>query len=117
MIEVKSRSAEAWGPLAELSDQEFFKLVNGNNNGKTKESLKKCLAQKKKLKKYKVQFIQQLMSDPFVIEAENEYDVRSAARDFFKKNADQITFKTKPVGKWAGDYSGYDQISYVKVTK
>ena len=114
MIEVLSRSPEAWGPLAELDDAVFHSVI-GTRQQNTKAYVKQFLNDKKKLKKYKVHFIQQLTSDSFIVEAENEYSVRTAARDFFKNNADQITFKTKPVGKWAGDYSGYDQISYVKV--
>lgn len=114
MIEVKSRSPEAWGPLAEL-DEAVFHSVIGTRQENTKSYVKKFLNDKKKLKKYRVQFIQELVSDPFIVEAENDYNVIGAARELFKSKSDTITFKTKPVGKWAGDYSGYDHISYVKV--
>jgi hypothetical protein len=120
MIEVKSRSPEAWGPLAEdkCTSLQFLAIVN-HKHTPTKIAIKDFVARKKKLKEYKIRFIQELMSDEFTVEAENEYDVRSAAANLFKIMKSEIAFKTKPYGKWAwaGGYSGYDRISYVKVSK
>lgn len=114
MIEVKSRSPEAWGPLASMGEREFKSLVN-NRRDPTKDLIKTHIKKVKKLRTYKVTFKKEWHSDTFEIQAENDWDVGSAARAYFKKNADSIGFKEKPRGKWAGDYEGYDSISYVKV--
>lgn len=118
MIEVMSRSPEAWGPLSSerCSDTLFKKLVNAVP-GQTKNKIKEHIKRVAKLKQYKVRFIQELISDEFIIEAEDEYAVRSEAANLFKHNGVNISFKTKPAGKWAGDYAGYDRITYVKVLK
>jgi hypothetical protein len=110
MFEVKSRSVESWGPLASVSESKFNHILN-SRHGSTKDMIKKL----KKLKTYKITFKKEWYSDSFEIQAENEYDVSSKAREYFKDNADKIGFKEKPRGKWAGDYAGYDSISYVKV--
>lgn len=110
MFEVKSRSVEAWGPLASLSESKFNQILN-SQPGSTKDKIKKL----KKLKTYKVTFKKEWYSDSFEIQAENEYDVGSKARQYFKENSDKIGFKERSRGKWAGDYAGYDSFSYVKV--
>lgn len=113
MIEVKSRSEESWGPLASCDDKLFSAMVNERREP-AKEHIKVYLKRQKKLKKYKVSFIKELVSDEFEIMAESDYDVSSAARQFFKENKDAIDFKMKPVGKWAGEYEGYDRLRYGK---
>ena len=112
MFEVKSRSVETWGELANCKEEVFNKLINTIH---AKDAIKQHLKQQKKLKKYKVHFIKESHSDYFEIEAENEYDVSSKAREFFRQNHETIEFKTKPRSKWAGEYEGYDKLSYVKV--
>lgn len=113
MIEVKSRSEESWGPLANCDDKLFNAMVNERREP-AKEHIKVYLKRQKKLKKYKVSFIKELVSDEFEIMAESDYDVSNAARQFFKENKDAIDFKMKPVGKWAGEYEGYDRLRYGK---
>ena len=110
MFEVKSRSPESWGPLASVSESKFNHILN-SRRGSTKDAIKKL----KKLKTYKITFKKEWYSDSFEIQAENEYDVSFRAREYFKENADNIGFKERPRGKWAGDYAGYDSFSYVKV--
>lgn len=110
MIDVKSRSPEAWGPLAKCSDTEFNSIIN-DRKGNTKSRIK----QTKKLKTYKVQFKKVWQSDYFEIQAENDYYVSGAARAYFKANEDKIGFKEQPRSKWADGYAGYDTLSYVKV--
>lgn len=110
MFEVKSRSVESWGPLAAISESKFNQILN-SQPGSTKDKIKKL----KKLKTYKVTFKKEWYSDSFEIQAENEYDVGSKARQYFKENADKIGFKERSRGKWGGDYAGYDSVSYVKV--
>lgn len=112
MFEVTNRSEESWGPLANIDDKTFDKLINGRH---PKAAIKEHLKKQKKMKKYKVHFIKETHSEYFEIEAENEWDVTSQARVFFKENHETIDFKAKPIGKWAGEYAGYDKISYVKV--
>ena len=112
MFEVANRSEESWGPLAKCDDKTFSRLINQlDAKAKIKDHLKK----QKKLKKYKIYFIKELRSDSFEIMAEDEYDVSSKAKQFFKENENTIGFVEKPRGKWAGDYAGYDKLSYVKV--
>jgi len=110
MFEVKTRSIESWGPLANISESKFNDILN-SRRGSTKDMIKKL----KKLKTYKITFKKEWYSDSFEIQAENEYDVSSKARQYFKENADKIGFKERDRGKWAGDYAGYDSFSYVKV--
>lgn len=110
LLEVKNRSPEAWGPLAKLTDTEFNRIIN-NTTGNTKDLIKKF----NKLKTYKVTFQKITNTDQFEIQAENDYDVGSAARDYFKANADKIEFKEQESSKWADSYRGYDNIRYVKV--
>ena len=112
MFEVKSRSEETWGPLAKCDDKTFSKLINQlDAKAKIKDHLKK----QKKLKTYKVSFIRELETDQFEVQAEDDYSVSSAARELFRESKDSMEFKMKPVGKWAGDYEGYDRLRYVKV--
>ena len=110
MFEVKSRSVEAWGPLASVSESKFNDILNGRRSS-TKDMIKKL----KKLKTYKITFKKVCYSDSFEIQAENEYDVSAKARQYFKENGDNIGFKEMSRGKWATDYAGYDSFSYVKV--
>ena len=114
MIEVKNRSPESWGPLASLPENHFNQIIGGRR-GTTKDLIKEEVKRAKKLKTYKVTFKKEWYSDSFEIQAENEYDVGSKARQYFKENADKIGFKERSRGKWGGDYAGYDSISYVKV--
>jgi hypothetical protein len=110
MFEVKNRSVESWGPLASVSESKFNQILN-SRPGSTKDMIKKI----KKLKTYKITFKKELYSDSFEIQAESEYDVSAKARQYFKENGDNIGFKERDRGKWAGDYAGYDSFSYVKV--
>lgn len=112
MFEVKNRSEESWGPLAKCGDREFNKLIN-ELDAKTK--IKSHLKKQKKLKTYKVTFEKRWRSEQFEIQAESDWDIGSAARAYFKEHGDKIGFKEQERGKWAGDYDGYDAISYVKV--
>lgn len=109
MIEVKSRSAEAWGPLAKVGDREFNRIIN-NRKGNTKDLIKNV----KKLKTYKVQFKKVWQSDYFEIHAQDDHSVSAAARLYFKANESKIGFKESRDSKW-GNYAGYDTLSYVKV--
>ena len=114
LLNVKSRSPESWGPLASVPEGRFNQILE-NRRGTTKEMIKNEVKRAKKLKTYKVTFRKEWVSDQFEIQAEDEYSVSVVARAFFKENADKIGFKERPRGKWAGEYSGYDSISYVKV--
>lgn len=114
MIEVKNRSVESWGPLADCDDKMFNVLINERRE-RAKDHIKVYLKRQKKLKKYKVAFIKELVSDDYEILAEDEYGVSSAARLFFKENKDSIEFKMKPTSKWAGDNEGYERLRYTKV--
>lgn len=114
MIEVKNRSAESWGPLAECDDKMFKAIINTRQEA-TKDHIKVYLKRKKKLKTYKVSFRKEWFSDQYELQAESDWEIGAVAREFFKKNYESIGFKEKPRGKWAGDYEGYDGISYVKV--
>lgn len=110
MIEVKNRSEETWGPLAKVSDGEFNRIIN-NRKGNTKDLIKKV----KKLKTYKVQFKKVWLSDYFEIQAQDDYSVSTAAKQYFKQNEQSIGFREQARNQWADSYAGYDVISYVKV--
>ena len=110
MIEVKNRSEETWGPLAKVSDGEFNRIIN-NRKGNTKDLIKKV----KKLKTYKVQFKKVWLSDYFEIQAQDDYSVSTAAKQYFKQNEQSIGFREQARNQWADGYAGYDTISYVKV--
>jgi hypothetical protein len=113
LLNVKNRSPESWGPLAQCDDKTFNKLINAlDAKTKIKDHIKKV----KKLKTYKVSFKKEWRSDQFEIQAESDWDIGSAARAYFKEHGDKIGFKEQERGKWAGEYAGYDSISYVKVT-
>lgn len=113
MFQVKSRSAESWGPLAECKEDVFQKLLNSQNS---KEAIKTHVKKQKKMKKYNVRYTKQWQSvDSFEIEAEDEYSLIAAARNFFNQNETSIGFKEKKRNKWADSYAGYDTLSYVKV--
>jgi hypothetical protein len=109
-LEVKSRSPESWGPLAKCSDAEFNRIIN-NRKGNTKDLIKKV----KKLKTYKVQFKKVWLSDYFEIQAQDDYSVSTAAKQYFKQNEQSIGFKEQTRSQWADGYAGYDTMSYVKV--
>lgn len=112
MIEVKNRSEASWGPLAKCEERDFNKIIN-NRKSNTKDLIKNQIKKQKKLKTYKVTFLKEWHSDSFEIQAENEYDVSSKAREYFVEHRDKIGFKERPRNKWAD--SGYDKLSYVKV--
>jgi hypothetical protein len=111
MFEVINRSEESWGPLAKVDQKVFDKLLCKPN---ARDEVKSFIKKQKKLKKYKVSFIKEMVSEEYEIMAETEYDVSGAARQFFKENKDTIEFKMKPASKWAGD-DGYDRLRYGKV--
>ena len=110
MFEVKNRSVESWGPLANISESKFNQILN-SRPGAAKEMIKKI----QKLKTYKVTFKKVWNSDGYVIQAENEYAVQTAAKQYFKENAESIGFKEQARNQWADGYPGYDSISYAKV--
>jgi hypothetical protein len=112
MIEVKTRTVEAWGPLASLDQNAFEKLISQPN---ARDQIKNFVKKQKKLKTFKVTFEKRWFSDQFELEAENDWDISTVAREFFKQNHDKIGFKEKSRDKWAGSYEGFDHISYVKV--
>jgi hypothetical protein len=114
LLNVKNRSPESWGPLASLPETRFNQILD-NRRGSTKEMIKTEVKKAKKLKTYKVSFKKEWISDTFELQAESDWEIGSVAREYFKENANSIGFKEKPRGKWAGDYEGYDTISYVKV--
>jgi hypothetical protein len=114
LLEVKSRSPESWGPLAKVSDHRFNQILD-NRRGSTKEIIKTEVKKAKKLKDYKVTFKKEWHSDTFILKAESDWDIGSVARQYFKDNLGSIGFHERERGKWAGDYEGYDSISYVKV--
>jgi hypothetical protein len=102
MFEVKSRSVEAWGPLASLSESKFNQILN-SQPGSTKDKINK------------VTFKKVWNSDSFEIQAETEYGVQTAAKQYFKQNAESIEFKEQARNQWADGYAGYDSISYVRI--
>ena len=110
MIEVKNRSEETWGPLAKVSDGEFNRIIN-NRKGNTKDLIKKV----KKLKTYKVQFKKVWLSDYFEIQAQDDYSVSTAAKQYFKQNEQSIGFREQARNQWADGYAGYDTMSFTKV--
>ena len=114
MFEVKNRSSESWGILAKCEDRMFNAIINERREP-TKNHIKVYAKRVKKLKTYKVTFEKRWKSDTFEIQAESDWDIGSAARAYFKEHGDKIRFKEQERGKWAGEYSGYDAISYVKV--
>lgn len=115
MFEVSNRSEESWGPLANVDDKTFNKLINGRH---PKDAIKAHLKKQKKLKTYKVSFVKQLVSDQYEVQAESDWDVSSKAREFFNENKETIEFAPKTKSDWdlkTGAATDYDQISYVKV--
>lgn len=112
LFNVINRSEEAWGPLAKCDDKTFNKLIT-SYDAKTK--IKDHIKKQKKLKTYKVSFKKEWRSDQFELQAENDWEIGAVAAQYFKENEDKIGFKEQPRGKWAGEYKGYDAISYVKV--
>ena len=112
MFEVKSRSPESWGPLAAISESKFNQILN-SRPGAAKDMIKKV----KKLKTYKVQFKKVWNSDYYEIQAETEYAVKTAAKQYFKQNAESIEFKEQARNQWADGYAGYDTISYVRLVR
>jgi hypothetical protein len=112
MFEVKNRTVESWGPLANVDQKVFDKLLNRPN---ARDGVKNFIKKQKKLKTYKVSFKKEWYSDQFELQAESDWEINNVAREYFKANHDKIGFKEKDRGKWAGDYIGYDSLSYVKV--
>lgn len=111
MFEVKNRSVESWGPLATVDQEHFDKLLTKLN---ARDKIKDLVKKQKKLKTYKVTFTKEWRSDQFELQAEGDWEVSAVAAEFFKNNFDKIGFKEKPRVHWAGEYKGYDTISYVK---
>lgn len=109
MIEVKSRSANSWGPLAKVDEAEFIRIIN-NRKGNTKDLIKKA----KQLKTYKVTFKKVWQSDYFEIQAKDDGKVLTAARAYFKANEDKIGFKEQRDTTW-DSYPGYDTLSFTRV--
>ena len=112
LLEVKNRSPESWGPLAKIDEAEFNRIIN-DCKGNTKYLIKKV----KKLKTYKVQFKKVWNSDYYEIQAETEYAVKTAAKQYFKQNAESIEFKEQARNQWEDGYAGYDTISYVMLVR
>ena len=112
MFEVKNRSVESWGPLASLSESKFNQILN-SQPGSTKDKIKKL----KKLKTYKVQFKKVWQSGYFEIQAQDDYSVSTAAKQYFKENAESIEFEEQARNQWADGYAGYDSINYVRVVR
>ena len=110
MFETINRSVESWGPLAKCSEEVFDQIIN-NRRGYTKDKIKKL----KKLKTYKVTFKKVWQSGYFEIQAQDDYSVSTAAKQYFKENAESIEFEEQARNQWADGYAGYDSISYVKV--
>jgi len=112
MFEVKNRSVESWGPLAEVKEDVFKKILRDHG---AKDKIKDAVKRHKKLKTYKVTFKKIWASEPINLQAESEYDVSAIAQQYFKENQGNIGFFETPQSQWAGGYRGYDTISYVKV--
>lgn len=110
MFEVKNRSVESWGPLANISESKFNHILN-SRPGAAKEIIKKI----KKLKTYKVTFKKVWNSDTFEIQAEDDYSLSTAAKQYFKQNEQSIGFREQTRNQWADGYAGYDTFSYTKV--
>ena len=110
MFEVKNRSVESWGPLANISESKFNQILN-SRHGAAKDMIKKV----RKLKTYRVTFKKVWNSDGYEIQAETEYGVQTAAKQYFKENAESIGFKEQARNQWADGYPGYDSISYARV--
>lgn len=110
MFEVANRSVESWGPLASLSESKFNQILN-SRPGTAKDMIKKI----KKLKTYKVTFKKVWNSDYYEIQAQDDYSISTAAKQYFKENAESIGFKEQARNQWADGYPGYDSISYTKV--
>jgi len=111
-LEVKSRSPESWGPLAAVDQKTFDVLINKRN---AKDEVKAFVKKQKKLKTYKVQFKKVWLSDYFEIQAQDDYSVSTAAKQYFKENAESIDFKEQARNQWADGYAGYDTMSFTKV--
>lgn len=109
MFEVKSRSPESWGILANISESTFNHILN-SRPGYAKDKIKKL----KKLKTYKVTFRKVWNSDSFEIQAADEWELNTLAKQYFKENAESIEFKEQARNQWADGYAGYDSISYVR---
>ena len=105
-----NRTEESWGPLAatKCTDKEFERITNSNHPS-TKNAIKEYLAKKKRSKKYRVRFTKEWISQEFIIEAVNEYDLSDMAKAFFNENSEQILFKEnyKPE-------RGYSRMTYTR---
>jgi hypothetical protein len=112
MFEVVNRSEESWGPLAKCDDKTFTKLINGRH---AKDEIKAFVKKQKKLKTYKVTFKKVWNSDTFEIQAEDDYSLSTAAKQYFKQNEQSIGFREQTRNQWADGYAGYDTFSYTKV--
>ena len=107
-VEVRNRSPESWGPLADTDEKTFCAMINGRD---AKDRLKAHIKKQKKLKTFRVRYIRQLVSDRFEVQAEDSYGVTAAARQFFDENKDKIKFSSHDHYTNKNGLS-YDQISY-----
>lgn len=112
MFNVKSRSIESWGVLADYDDKTFNDLINQR---KANSTIKEHLKLKKKLKTYTVSFKKEWYSDEVKLQAENEWSLTAVAKQYFKENKDKIEFKERERSQWAGEYKGYDSITYRRI--
>lgn len=109
IFEVKNRSVESWGPLADCDEATFVKLISYFD---AKTNIKNHIKYKKKLKSYRVQFNKKITSDFFVVYALNDMDIGTKAKIYFNENKKDIEFKLK-----SDSMIGYDSISYVRIKK
>jgi hypothetical protein len=109
MFKVKNRTVESWGPLANVDQKEFDKLLSSRN---ARGEVKSFITKQKKLKTYKVSFKKEWHSNEFELQAEDDWEISEVAREYFKANRDKIGFNEKTR---AGDYIGYDSLRYVRV--
>jgi hypothetical protein len=112
MFEVKNRTVESWGPLANVDQKVFDKLLSKHN---ARDEVKSFVKRQKKLKTYLVSFIKEWRSDQFMLQAESDDDISTVAREYFELNRDKIEFKEKRRAQWEGESPGYHSFSYVRV--
>ena len=115
-VEVRNRSPESWGPLADTDEKTFCSIINGRD---AKDNLKAHIKKQKKLKTFRVTYVRQLVSDFFEVRSVDSYGVQDAARKFYQENKDQIVFRKKVKDHWEKKYNDveYDSISFTQVSK
>jgi predicted nucleic acid-binding protein len=104
LFEPISRSAEAWGPLADIPDRTFQRTLE-SRKGITKKEISLLAATQKKKKPYKVQFVKEWRSAEYEILSESKDSVYKNAEYFFEQNKDHIGFHDQSTVK------GYNKIS------